>query len=356
MSRVDLLVVGGGPTGLAAAIYAATSGRSVVILEPRAGVIDKACGEGIMPGGVASLQTLGVAVRGRPFAGVSYGDAVDPDLVATGTFRGAPGLGVRRTVLHEALRARAAALGVRWEHARVDGVEQDGDEVRACGLRARGLVAADGLHSAVRRSTGLEVPVSPISRARRYGARRHYAIAPWSDRVEVYFGEGAEAYVTPVAHDLVGVAFLFEKTARRRSFEDFFEGFPLLRERLGRAEAATRVAGGGPFPRYAARPSCGRVLLAGDAAGYVDPLTGEGVALGMMTGIAAARSLVEERPHAYAAEYASITRRYYLATSVLVSLVRRRALHRPLLRLAREIPRAFDAMLRFVAHERAPAT
>jgi flavin-dependent dehydrogenase len=348
VNRVDLLVAGGGPAGLAAAIAAVLAGRSVVVIEPKAGVIDKACGEGIMPCGVAALEELGVGVRGEPFAGVRYCHARDVRLSASGTFRGTAGLGVRRLALHEALRARAAELGVRWERARVDHVEQDEHEVRVCGLRAPWLVAADGLHSTVRRVLGLELD-SPVTGSARFGIRRHYAVAPWSDRVEVYFGEGAEAYVTPVAPDLVGVAFLFEKSAGERCFEGFLPRFPLVRERLDGAEAVTRAAGAGPFPRRARSATRGRVLLAGDAAGYVDPLTGEGVALGMLTGIAAAQSVVEERPHAYAARYRAIVRRHLVVTSLLLSVVKRPPLHRLLLHLARAAPLVFDATLDFVA-------
>ncbi len=86
------------------------------MLEAGTPPIDKACGEGLMPDGVEVLSGLGVefeAIETRAFRGIRY---VDGDLVAEGRFPGAPGLGIRRTVLHGALSRRAAEVGVdlRW--------------------------------------------------------------------------------------------------------------------------------------------------------------------------------------------------------------------------------------------------
>ena len=72
-------------------------------------------------------------------------------------------------------------------------------------MQARYLVAADGLHSSIRRACTRDA--RPASHP-RFGLRRHYRIAPWSDLVEVYWSPGSEAYVTPVADQLVGVAVL----------------------------------------------------------------------------------------------------------------------------------------------------
>ncbi|MGH3328603.1 MAG: FAD-dependent oxidoreductase, partial [Streptomycetales bacterium] len=103
---IDLLVAGGGPVGLGTAVLAAQSGMRVVVAEPRTGPIDKACGEGLMPGAVAALRDLGVALDGRPFAGIRY---VGSGRGVEGRFRAGCGLGVRRTVLHAALAAAPRA-------------------------------------------------------------------------------------------------------------------------------------------------------------------------------------------------------------------------------------------------------
>lgn len=143
---IDLLIAGGGPAGLATAIHGALAGLEVVVVEPRATPIDKACGEGLMPGAVRRLLELGVPVAGQPFHGIRYVDGVS-GRHAEGLFRSGPGLGARRTVLQAALAERAAQLGVRVLRQRVDQVRQDVHHVTAAGLTARYLVAADGLHS-----------------------------------------------------------------------------------------------------------------------------------------------------------------------------------------------------------------
>lgn len=327
---IDLVVAGGGPAGLAAAIAARRAGMSVVVVEPKRGVIDKACGEGIMPGGVATLADLGVVLEGRPFAGVRWVDARDEHRSACGTFPHGRGLGVRRTALHAALRERAESLGVRWEEGKVTSLDDP---------RARWLVGADGLRSDVRRLLGVELP---SRRPARFGMRRHFRIAPFCDRVEVHLADRAEAYVTPVADDTVGVAFLFEPPATWRSL---IARFPVLARRLEGAPPASGIAGAGPFERRVARRVRGHVLLVGDAAGYLDPLTGEGVALGVRTAVAAVAAIVRGAPEEYEAEYARLTRRYWLLTSGLLRVVRHQGLHAPLIGAARALPSVFDRVL-----------
>ncbi len=152
---IDILIAGGGPAGLAAAIRAAEAGLEAVVVEPRPAPVDKACGEGIMPGGLAALHALGVHPAGHPLRGIRYTDGLR---TAQAPFRGAYGLGVRRTALHTALHERAEALGVRIVEGKVREVRQDGHTVTAAGLTARWLIAADGLHSPLRRALGLDHP------------------------------------------------------------------------------------------------------------------------------------------------------------------------------------------------------
>ncbi len=212
---IDVLVVGGGPVGLATAIHCSLAGLSVTVAEPRPAPVDKACGEGVMPAAVRRLAVLGVAPGGHPLRGIRYLDAAHR---ADAPFRHGDGLGVRRTVLHAALAARADALGIPVIPDRVTGFERHAGHVAAAGVEARYLVAADGLHSTIRRVLERETPVpqgrGPRSPVPRYGLRRHYRVSPWTDLVEVHWTPGAEAYVTPVADDVVGIGLLFASPPR----------------------------------------------------------------------------------------------------------------------------------------------
>lgn len=340
---VDLLVAGGGPVGLAAALSARAAGLSVAVVEPRQVPVDKACGEGLMPAAVAGLHRLGVTVDGRPFLGIRY---LSPGRSVAASFRAGPGLGVRRTALHAALSARAEEVGVVRVAGAVAGVEQGADSVAAAGLRARWLLAADGLHSPVRRALGLGAAPGP-DRPVRFGLRRHFAVAPWSQLVEVHWGERAEAYVTPVSDRLVGVAFLTGRDGL--SYDELLAGFPALAARLRGAEPATEVRGAGPLRQSVRTPRAGRVLLVGDAAGYVDALTGEGVAVGLATAAAAVAAVVAGRPQDYPASWRRVTRRYRWSASALMAVAARPGLRRRLVPAATALPGVFARAIDQVA-------
>jgi flavin-dependent dehydrogenase len=306
----DVLIAGAGPVGLFTAIRARLAGLSVTVLEPRTGPIDKACGEGLMPGAVAALASVGVTPEGQPIRGFRYTDgrrSVEHRL------RGAGGLGVRRTVLSGALAARAADLGIPVVATRVESIEQTEDTVTAGGLRGSWLIACDGLHSAVRRLTGLETEKRPGA---RFGLRRHFRVAPWTDLVEVHWGRSVEAYVTPVGPRLVGVAML---GPRHTGFDAGLQQVPELADRLRRAVPDGPVRGAGPLRQTSRARTAGRVLLAGDASGYVDALTGEGMRVGFAQGEAAVEAVLAGDPARYEKEWASRTRDFRTITGGLVA-------------------------------------
>jgi flavin-dependent dehydrogenase len=307
---IDVLVVGGGPVGLVAAIEARLAGLSVTILEPRDDAIDKACGEGLMPGAIPLLARLGVDPPGMPLRGVSYRQGTR---VADYRFASGEGRGVRRLALHTALAERAASLGVMREVGRVDTVSQSVDDVTAGGITARWLLACDGLHSTVRRATGLDIPVA--YRGRRYGLRQHFAVAPWSDLIEVHWSRAVEAYVTPVSEGVTGIAILGRQGT---DFGSALESIPELYERVADAAPASTLRGAGPFRQRARHPSAGRVLLVGDASGYVDAITGEGLRLGFEQARAAVASIRSGDAGSYDAEWTRITRDFRVLTEGLV--------------------------------------
>lgn len=310
---IDLLVAGGGPAGLATALHANARGLHVVVVEPRTAPVDKACGEGLMPPAVAALGRLGVDPPGLPFRGIRY---VDPARAVVGRFAGDPGRGVRRTRLHAALAAAVAAAGIEVVPGRVGELAQDDRGVQAAGLTARWLVAADGLHSPIRRAAGLAAPAARRTGSpARFGLRRHFSVAPWTDLVEVHWAAGAEAYVTPVAPDCVGVAFL---TGEPGDYRHWLDRFPALRDRLAGADTRSQLRGAGPLRQRVTGRVAGRVLLVGDASGYVDALTGEGIGLALAQAEAAVGCLAAGRPADYERAWRRITREHRLLTGALL--------------------------------------
>ncbi len=330
---IDLLVAGGGPAGLSTALIAARAGLAVAVVEPRPGTIDKACGEGLMPGALEALAGLGVRPAGHPIRGIRY---TDGRREAVAPFPAGAGRGVRRTALHDALREAVLAAGVTIHEGRVGAVEQDADRVRAGGLVARYLAAADGLHSPVRAALGLDLP---DDRPRRYGLRRHYATAPWTDVVDVHWAASSEAYVTPVGPDLVGVALLGGRSA---GFEESLRAFPELLDRLP-ADAVTTTRGAGPLRQRVRARVAGRVLLVGDAAGYVDALTGEGIAVSLGCAAALVDAVVADRPADYERAWRRASRRYRWLTGALLWTRQRPLLSRAIVPVAAGLPPVFRA-------------
>jgi flavin-dependent dehydrogenase len=337
---IDLLVVGGGPAGLATAIHGAKAGLEVVVVERRSGPIDKACGEGLMPHTLRHLDRLGVHPYGKPFRGISYRDG---NRHVEAPFRHGAGRGVRRTVLHGALLDAATSAGVQICRDEVSEISQDPTCVQAGRWRARYLAAADGLHSPIRRSLGLERP-SPGPR--RWGIRRHVQIAPWSDCVEVHWAPGAEAYVTPIADDCVGVAML---TSHRGRFDSHLEGFPALRARIeGRPHEPDRAAG--PLRQRVSSRTAGRVLLVGDAAGYVDALTGEGLGLAFGAAELLVNCVIADRPADYDRQWRQMTRRYRMLTAALLQASAYPATRARIVPAAVAMPIVFTGVVNLLAH------
>lgn len=337
---VDLIIAGGGPVGLAASIEARLAGLSVAVIEPRDGAIDKACGEGLMPGALPLLARLGVDPVGMPLAGVSYRSG---STRADHYFASGPGRGVRRTTLHAALAARANELGVERVTGKVESIDQDSSGVTAGGLRGSWLFGCDGLHSTVRRLAGLELAAP--SRRRRFGTRRHYRVEPWSDLIEVHWSESAEAYVTPVSESLVGVAIL---GARHTNYDEAVRAIPQLAARLIGAEPATPLRGAGPFRQRASSPVTGRVLLVGDASGYVDAITGEGLRLGFDQARVAVESVLADRPERYASEWRTVTRDFRVLTAGLV-VAATSPLRRGIVPTAHALPKLYGSIVERLA-------
>ena len=351
--ETEVLVVGGGPAGLATAIAARLRGLEVDLLDRRSPPIDKPCGEGLMPSGLAPLRDLGISVEdlpGRSFEGIRY---VDRDVSAEGHFEAGQGRGIRRPVLHQALVDRTLELGVRCHWGVVvkslNAVGRDGCEVvsSAGDWRSRWVVAADGLHSRLRTWLGLE---GTPTRWPRFGVRRHYRLEPWSSFVEVHWRRGCEAYVTPVDDDLVGIAILW--SGEKTSFDDLLSGFDDLRRRLENAPLASKDRGAGPFLQRVKARTQGRVALVGDASGYVDALTGEGLGLAFHQALALARALEAGDLTSYEADCRRIVRAPEALTKTTLLLSRFPRLRPKAVRLLARDPALFSRLLAVQNHDR----
>jgi flavin-dependent dehydrogenase len=343
----DLVVVGGGPSGLAVAINARLAGLDVAVFERRRPPVDVACGEGLMPEGVAALDRLGVGLgldRARPFRGIRFlGDGGS----AAGTFPARHGLGIRRTTLHQALAERATTLGaeLRWD-VKVTGLTASGVITETGPVSARVVVGADGRMSAVRRWAGLD---GRPSRRKRFGIRRHYCVEPWTDLVEVHWADGAEAYVTPVGPRTVGVALLW--SGEPAHFDRLLARFEQLRDRLDRASVTSDDRGAGPLEQRAKGVLKGRVALVGDAAGYLDAISGEGLGLGLRQAEALVGAVVNDDLAAYPGAHRRISRHPLRMTRLLLLLSDHPRLRRRVLARLAENP---GLMTRFLALKTAP--
>ncbi len=342
----DVVIVGGGPIGLAPAIAAGGDGLGVVVRDRGRPPIDGACGEGLMPDAVELIADLGVdllALGGFKFRGIRY---LEGDLSAEGTFSGRQGMAVHRADFHAALVARAEQVGVdlRWgtpaRGLALDGNTALGVETDGGLVPGRFIVGADGLRSKVRHWAGLEES-SPAPR--RFGMRRRFAAEPWCDFVEVYWGPGCEAYVYGLGPQEMGVAILW--SGEKASFDQLLERFPTVAGRLRDAPATSRDLGSGPLDRRVTAVCRGNVALVGDASGYRDAITGEGIAKGLHQALALVGALSRGSLAGYPAAHRRASRLPDAMTAITMAFERRpRLRRRALVALAQE-PVIFSRLL-----------
>jgi len=316
--RADVAIVGAGPAGAALAILLAEHGVDVVVLDRAALPRRKICGEYLSPEAARVLDRLGVlktldAAGAAALVGMRItapdGTAVTGRYRALGDFRPyrQHAMGVARETLDGALaeRLRGLPVDVR-EETRVDDVLVEGGQVvgvraedRARALlevRAPIVIGADGRHSVVAERLGCRHPHTLQRMALVTYVR---GVPDCRELGEIFVDPPDYAILNPLAPDRVNLSLvvpLAHATPWTRRLDDFLTArvrqLPHLTRRLAGAERVGEVRALGPLAHRVTPPRAGGVLLLGDAAGFYDPFTGEGVFTALRSAELAAETIV----------------------------------------------------------------
>lgn len=301
--RVQVLVVGGGPAGSAAAWHCARAGLDVCVVDraqfPRA----KPCAEYVSPEGSRILHAMGaldtLESRAAHLSGMVVhapsGDRIHGEFVARHGFKGFrdKGLGIRREVLDTVLLERARVAGAAVvERAKVEQLLVDGDgQVTGAVVRtpdgdrtmhASLVIGADGLRSVVSRRLGL----ARVARwPQRVALVAHYRdVAGMGALGEMHVTRQGYVGLARVNDGMVNVALVVPRS-RAQGLRDgtgafltaWMQAHPSLGARFAHATRVTPVRATGPFASRAKRPWAPGAMLTGDAADFFDPFTGEGI-------------------------------------------------------------------------------
>jgi geranylgeranyl reductase family protein len=344
-----VLVVGGGPAGSASAILLRRLGHDVLLIDEARFPRDKVCGEAVSPGAWPLLAQLGVESALQRLGPCWLRGMVLHSPNGT-SFRGeyggaAPGFAIRRDAFDQLLlqAARGAGVEVREGVRARDVVTQAG---AVCGvvtddgrgpvtLRARIVVGADGRRSVVGRKLGL---LREHRRLRRFSVRGHWdGVAGLGPFGEMHVAAGGYCGIAPLSPSRANVAFVLDRgelAAAAGDLEGFYRGslarrWPRISERLEAARLLAPPRAIGPLALEARRVAAPGVMLVGDAAGFYDPFTGEGITLALRSAQLAAetadRALRAGRPAElwdYEHERLASTRAKFRFNELLQAIVR----------------------------------
>jgi 2-polyprenyl-6-methoxyphenol hydroxylase-like FAD-dependent oxidoreductase len=275
-----------------------------------------------MPDGLSAARAVGIDLDvsgAQPFHGIRLHRG---ETSVGAEFPNGPGLGVRRTALHEFLVERAIESGVRllWG-ARVSQLAADGVIVDGRIERAGWIAGADGERSHVRRWAGLDAATRD---SRRFGFRRHFRLAHGARMprmMEVHWGESSQLYITPVADREVCVA----SVARHRLRVGMALGrFPEVARLLRGAEPVGSERGAVTASRRLKRVAHRNVALIGDASGSVDAVTGEGLCVLFQQAAALSEALAAGDLALYQTAHARLMRRPEIMADLLLTMDGRR--------------------------------
>lgn len=357
MNTADVVVVGGGPAGAAAAVTLARAGRTVTLIDKARFPRDKACGDGLTTGALRLLESLGLDPSTIPSWTPAGDVVVSSPSGRTARLALPAGYGTfaaiaRRGELDAAVLdlARRAGACVADGHA-VTAVEQRPDRVvvRADGLaeiHARYVVAADGMWSAVRKLVGS----GPSGDRKSTGAylgewhafRQYFTdVSPTARDLWVWFEPDIlPGYVWsfPLAGGRANVGFGIQRggavtTQDMKALWPALLARPRIAEVLGSRAKPESTHRAWPIPAHVDTTELarGRVLFVGDAAAVCDPMTGEGIGQALLTGIRAAEAIESAGPHDPAiaqATYHDTVRRELVADHRMSMLLIRALRHR----------------------------
>jgi geranylgeranyl reductase family protein len=311
MTDVDVVVVGAGPAGCAAAITAVAHGLSVICVDKATFPRDKTCGDGLTANALRLLEQLGlsydefVATAPAPVTETVIVSPSGRQAVLPLPAGGAHAAVVPRASLDAALVALARRRGVEIrEGCAVEKVVEHEHGVQVDDIFARSVVAADGHWSPVRR---LLEPDAPRDLGEWHAVRQYFDGVD-AQQLWVLFERDllpgyAWVFPLPEGRANVGYGVLRADGGSGRELKDLWPDLlarPIMREILGANARPSEAVHAWPIPtRYSrARMQTGRVLFAGDAAGVVDPMTGEGIAQAIETGMLAAEAIASGREYA----------------------------------------------------------
>jgi flavin-dependent dehydrogenase len=224
----------------------------------------------------------------------------------------------------------------------VVGIDQEDIQLLTGKVRAQWIVGADGQGSRVRRWAGLDVA---RRNQVRFASRRHYRVKSWSNHMQIWWGQHAQAYVTPTGREENCIVIMSD-TPGRASFDAALQEWPELRARLANAQLGSRERGAVTSMRSLRRVQKGNVALVGDASGSVDAITGEGLRMAFQQATALAEAMAEGALKSYEQAHRALARRPMLMGDLMLWLGRNPRVRRRVLSAMKSRP---DLFARFLA-------
>jgi len=339
MTHLDLLVVGGGPAGAALAASMSRSGASVLLVESARHPRPKACAEYASPRILEELGRIGIPASewddaAVPLSGMHLHAGDRSSVISYADRRGPRSAwGVDRRIFDARLASHATASGVTLrERTTAVRLETVDGRVRGAWIRDREtgrdelvtadwVAGADGVRSTVARNVGVE---QPIRFPRRLGLVAHYSGAHGlGDHGEMHVGAGGYIGLAPMPGGELSVGMALPLDAAAGSADSQFEALiaaiPAVADRLRGLRRVSPIRGAAPIGHRVSRTAGPGWLLVGDAAGFVDPFTGEGIHRALRSARAASDALRAGGDVARA--YMRARRRAFAAKTALTWLV-----------------------------------